>query len=73
MVKMSKKDLLHLAGSLDAIDVTYEYERRKGCERFTKVAYSEGKDGVNGFVFKGNDDKIYIISRRTAALWAFGL
>lgn len=73
MVKMSNKNLKILATSLNAIDLTFEQERIKGLGCLTKIAYSVGVYGCNGFVFKGCDDKIYAVTKRTGAFWLYGL
>lgn len=47
---MTKKALMSLARSLNAIDLTYDHEVRKGCECLTEVAYSAGVYGCNGCI-----------------------
>lgn len=73
MKRMSKKALLSEARRLNAIDLTYDHEVRKGCECLTDVAYSEGAYGCNGCILEGQDGKSYVIKNRTVALWVYFL
>ena len=73
MAKMTKKALLSLARSLNAIDLTNDHSVRKGCEHLTEVAYSEGMYGCTGCILKDQDDNFYVIKDRTSALWVYGV
>ena len=72
MPKMTKKALLSLARNLNAIDLTYDHEVRKGCENLIEVAYSAGLYGCNGCILKDQDDKFYVIKDWMPALWMYG-
>ena len=72
MARMTKKALLSLASSLNAIDLTYDHEVRKGCENLIEVAYSAGMYGCTGSILKDQDGKFYVIKDRTSALWVYG-
>lgn len=72
MAKMTKKALLSLAKSLNAIDLTYDHKVRKGCKNLIEVAYSAGMYGCSGCILKDQDGKFYVIKDRTSALWVYG-
>lgn len=72
MPRMTKKALLSLARNLNAIDLTYDHEVRKGCECLTEVAYSAGVDGWTGGIFKDQDGKFYVIKSRSSAFFVYG-
>ena len=72
MAKMTKKDLLSLARSRDAIDLTHDHSVRKGCENLIEVAYSSGMYGCVARILKDQDGNFYVIKDRTAALWIYG-
>lgn len=71
MARMTRRALLSEARRLDAIDLTYDHEVRKGCERLTDVAYSVGAYGCNGCILEDKDGKFYVIKDRAAALWVY--
>lgn len=73
MVKMSKKGLKTLATSLNAVDLTHDCERRKGLGHLTKIAYSVGVYGCNGFILKSDNYKLYIVAERSTALLIYGI
>lgn len=70
---MSKKALLSEARRLNAIDLTYDHNVRKGCKCLTEVAYSAGAYGSTGSILKDEEDNFYVIKDRTAALWVYGV
>ena len=72
MPRMTKKALLSLARSLNATDLTYDHEVRKGCENLIEVAYSAGVDGWTGGIFKDQDGKLYVIKSRSSAFFVYG-
>lgn len=72
MARITKKVLMSLARSLNAIDLTNDHEVRKGCECLTEVAYSAGVYGYNGCILKDQDGKFFVIKDRTPALWLYG-
>lgn len=72
MAKMTKKALLSLARNLNAIDLTYDHEVRKGCENLIEVAYSAGVDGWTGGIFKNQDGKFFVIKSRSSAFFVYG-
>lgn len=70
---MSKKALLSEARRLNAIDLTYDHNVRKGCECLIEVAYSAGAYGRRGSILKDEEDNFYVIKERTASLWVYGV
>lgn len=71
MVLISKKALISLGKSLNAIDLTRDKEVRPGCGRLDQIAYSDGKYGCNGCILKNQDGKFFVITDRTTALWVY--
>lgn len=72
MARITKKALLSLARSLNAIDLTNDQAVRKGCKSLTEVAYSAGVYGCNGCVLKDQKGNFYVIKNRTSAIWVYG-
>lgn len=72
MAKMTKKALMSLARSLNAVDLTNDHEKRKGCECLVEVAFSAGMYGCSGCILKNQDGKFFVITDRTNALWIYG-
>ena len=72
MIELSRKKLLDLANSLNAIDVTHDQKEREGFRRWSKVAISYGKFGVNSKLFFDHEtNTFYVIKSRTSAIFMY--
>ena len=72
MIELSRKKLLDLANTLDAIDVTHDQKERDGFRRWIKIAISYGKFGINSKLFVDHEtNTFYVIKARTSAIFMY--
>ena len=72
MIEISRKQLLNLANTLNAIDVTYDAQEREGFRRWSKVAISYGKFGINSKLFVDKKtNTFYVIKARSSAIFIY--
>lgn len=72
MIELSRKKLLTLANSLKAVDVTYDVQERDGFRRWSKIAISYGKFGMNSKLFVDCETNIfYVIKARSNAIFMY--
>ena len=72
MIELSRKKLLDLANTLNAIDVTYDAQERDGFRRWIKVAVSYGKFGMNSKLFVDSEtNTFYVIKTRSSAIFIY--
>lgn len=75
MIELSRKKLLDLANSLKAVDITYDTydaQKRDGFRRWSKVAISYGKFGMNSKLFVDHETNIfYVVKTRSSAIFMY--
>ena len=72
MIELSRKNLLDLANSLKAVDITYDSQERDGFRRWSKVAISYGKSGMNSKLFVDHETNIfYVVKTRSSAIFIY--
>ena len=72
MIELSRKKLLDLANSLNAIDVTHDQKECNGIRRWIKIAVSYGKFGINSKLFVDCEtNTFYVIKARTSAIFMY--
>ena len=72
MIELSRKQLLDLANSLKAVDITYDAQERDGFRRWIKVAISYGKFGMNSKLFVDCEtNTFYVIKSRSSAIFIY--
>ena len=72
MIELSRKNLLDLANSLKAVDITYDSQERDGFRRWSKVAISYGKYGMNSKLFVDHETNIfYVVKTRSSAIFIY--
>ena len=72
MIELSRKNLLDLANSLKAVDITYDAQEREGFRRWSKVAISYGKFGMNSKLFVDHETNIfYVVKTRSNAIFMY--
>ena len=72
MIELSRKKLLDLANSLEAVDVTRDNKERDGFRRWIKIAVSYGKFGMNSKLFVDHEtNTFYVIKSRTSAIFMY--
>lgn len=72
MIELSRKKLLDLANSLNAVDVTHDAQERDGFRRWIKVAISYGKFGMNSKLFVDNETgTFYVIKARSSTIFMY--
>ena len=72
MIELSRKNLLDLANSLKAVDITYDAQERNGFRRWSKVAISYGKFGANSKLFVDHEtNTFYVIKSRSSAIFIY--
>ena len=72
MIKIYRKQLLNLANTLNAIDVTHDAQERDGFRGWSKVAVSYGKFGMNSKLFVDRDTStFYVVKDRSSAIFMY--
>ena len=72
MIKIYRKQLLNLANTLNAIDVTHDAQERDGFRGWSKVAVSYGKFGMNSKLFVDRDTStFYVVKDRSSAIFIY--
>ena len=72
MIELSRKKLLDLANELNAVDVTHDTQERDGFRRWSKVAVSYGKFGMNSKLFVDCEtNTFYVIKARSSAIFIY--
>lgn len=72
MIELSRKKLLDLANSLEAVDVTHDAQERDGFRRWSKIAVSHGKFGMNSKLFVDHKTNIfYVVKTRSNAIFMY--
>lgn len=71
MVQLTKKTLIELANSLNAVDVTHDNTCRDGYRTWQEIAWSCGTYGVNAKLFKDNQGNFYVIKARSSAIFMY--
>ena len=72
MIELSRKKLLDLANSLKAVDVTRDNKEREGFRRWSNVAVSYGKFGMNSKLFVDHEtNTFYVIKARSSAIFIY--
>ena len=72
MIELSRKKLLDLANELNAVDVTHDAQERDGFRRWSKVAVSHGKFGMNSKLFVDHEtNTFYVIKARSSAIFIY--
>ncbi len=72
MIELSRKKLLDLANSLNAIDITHDTQERDGFRRWNEIAISYGKFGMNSKLFVDQEtNTFYVIKARTGAIFMY--
>ena len=72
MIELTRKQLLNLANTLNAIDVTHDAQERDGFRRWNKIAVSYGKFGMSSKRFVDNKTNIfYVIKTRSSAIFMY--
>lgn len=72
MIELSRKKLLDLANSLNAVDITHDAQEREGFRRWSKVAISYGKFGMNSKLFVDHETNIfYVVKTRSSAIFMY--
>lgn len=72
MIELSRKQLLDLANSINAVDITHDAQKRDGFRRCIKVAISYGKFGINSKIFLDCEtNTFYVIKARTSAIFMY--
>ena len=72
MIELTRKQLLNLANTLNAIDVTHDAQERDGFRRWNKIAVSYGKFGMSSKLFVDNKTNIfYVIKTRSSAIFMY--
>ena len=72
MIELTRKKVLDLAKELNAIDVTYDAQEREGFRRWSKVAISYGKFGMNSKLFVDHEtNTFYVIKARSSAIFMY--
>ena len=72
MERFTQRELKRLAAIGAAIDVTSAHDRKDVPESLTQIGYSAGVNGCNGMLLRGDSGRLYVITKRTPALWLFG-
>lgn len=73
MIELSRKKLLDLANSLNAIDITHDAQEREGFRRWNEIAISYGKFGMNSKLFVDHEtNTFYVIKARTSSIFMYG-
>ena len=72
MIELSRKKLLDLASSLNAVNVTRDNKERDGFRGWIKVAVSYGKYGINSKLFVDrNTSTFYVVKDRSSAIFMY--
>lgn len=72
MIELSRKKLLDLANTLNAVDVTRDPQERDGFRRWNKIAISYGKLGMNSKLFVDREtNTFYVIKARSNAIFMY--
>ena len=72
MIELTRKQLLNLANTLNAIDVTHDAQERDGFRGWSKVAVSYGKFGMSSKLFVDNKtNTFYVIKTRSSAIFMY--
>lgn len=72
MIELSRKKLLDLANSLNAVDVTHDAQERDGFRRWNKIAISYGKFGTNSKLFVDHKtNTFYVVKTRSNAIFMY--
>ena len=72
MIELSRKKLLDLANSLNAVDITYDAQERNGFRRWNKIAISYGKFGMNSKLFVDHETNIfYVVKTRSSSIFMY--
>ena len=72
MIELSRKKLLDLANELNAVDVTRDNKERDGFRRWSKVAVSHGKFGMNSKLFVDSEtNTFYVVKTRSSAIFMY--
>lgn len=72
MKKTTQKEIKHLVsiGEAKNVDDWYGYPCRH-IMPITRIAFSRGKYGLNGLLFRGSDGELYAVTARNSALFYF--
>lgn len=72
MIELSRKQLLDLANTLNAVDITHDAQKRNGFRRWNKVAISYGKFGINSkLIVDYETNTFYVIKARSSAIFIY--
>lgn len=71
MKKYTTRQLKELVKIGAAIDVTDAISTTAIPERYEKIGYSRGINGLNGLLMKGKSGKLYAITSRSTAIMLF--
>lgn len=72
MIELSRKQLLDLANTLNAVDITHDAKERNGFRRWNKIAISYGKFGMNSKLFVDHEtNTFYVIKARSSAIFIY--
>lgn len=72
MIELSRKKLLDLANSLEAVDITHDNKEREGFRRWNKIAISYCKYGMNSMLFVDRKtNTFYVIKDRSSAIFIY--
>lgn len=72
MIELSRKKLLDLANSLNAIDVTHDQREREGYKDWDLIAYSFGLYGTSSkLFFNRKTNSFYVVKDRTSAIFMY--
>ena len=72
MIELSRKKLLDLANSLEAVDITHDAQKRDGFRRWNKIAISYGKFGMNSKLFCDREtNTFYVIKACSSAIFIY--
>ena len=72
MIELSRKKVLDLANTLNAIDVTHDQREREGYKDWNLIAYSFGLYGPSSkLFFNHKTNRFYVVKARTSAIFMY--